>query len=170
MLTPQGWTTPQTELHALNTFANLAAVLLSALSSWVEIIHSGLDSCIAISWAVYEKVRLHIFHRIRVSNIRNKIDLTELYHISGKENVADIGTRPELLTPDQLMPGSECLCGKKWMTEPVTDAVSSGVIKGVKDMKSDNESKKLLKEGIMLHSSLNTVSKLDKASLSQKSS
>ena len=134
LLTPQGWTTPQTELHALNTLANLAAVLLSALSSWVEIIHSGSDSCIAISWAVYEKVRLHIFHRIRVSNIRNKIDLTELYHISGKENVADIGTRPELLTPDQLMPGSEWLCGKKWMTEPVADAVSSGVIKGVKDI------------------------------------
>ena len=135
LLTPQGWTTPQTELHALNTLANLASVLLSALSSWVEILHAGSDSSIAISWAVYERVRLHIFHRLRVSNIRNKINLTELYHVVGKENVADIGTRPELLTPDQLMPGSEWCCGKEWMTRPITDAVDSGVIKGVHNIK-----------------------------------
>ena len=168
LLTPQGWTTPQTELHALHSLANLAAVLISALSKWVEILHSGSDSSIAISWAVYEKVRLHIFHRLRVSNIRNKINLSELYHIAGKENVADIGTRPELLTSEQLMPGSEFLCGKDWMTQPLGDAMNSGVIKSVADIKLDNESRKLLKEGIMLDSSLNVVSKQDKLAMPQK--
>ena len=168
LLTPQGWTTPQTELHALSSLANLSAVLLSALSEWVEVLHSGSDSSIAISWTAYEKVRLHIFHRLRVSNIRNKIDLGELYHVSGKENVADIGTRPELLKVEQLLPGSEWLCGKEWMKEPVQDVVKSGVIKTVSDIKLDNDAKKLLKEGIMLDSSLNSVVKCDKAILSQK--
>ena len=168
LLTPQGWTTPQTELHALSSLSNLAAVLQSALQSWVEILYSGSDSSIAISWAVYEKVRLHVFHRLRVSNIRNKIDLGQLFHVNGKDNVADIGTRPELLKPEQLMPGSEWLCGKTWMTEPISSAVSSGVIKGVNDIKLDNDAKKLLKEGIMLDSSLNTVSSLNRATLSSK--
>ena len=106
---------------------------------------------------------------MRVSKIRNKLDLSELYHVAGKENVADIGTRPELLTVDQLMPGSEFLCCKSWMTRPVDEAVNSGVIKGVADIKLDNESKRLLKEGILMESSLNTVS-MDNAklALSQK--
>ena len=120
------------------------------MQSWVEVLYSGSDSSIAISWAVYEKVRLHVFHRLRVSNIRNKIDLGQLFHVNGKDNVADIGTRPELLKPEQLMPGSEWLCGKTWMTEPISSAVTSGVIKGVNEIKLDNDAKKLLKEGIML--------------------
>ena len=123
LLTPQGWTTPQTELHALNTLANLAHVLESALSSWVEILRSGSDSSIAISWAVYEKARLHVFHRLRVSNIRNKIRLDNLFHVAGKENIADTGTRPELLKSEHILPGSEWLCGKPWMTEPLDKAL-----------------------------------------------
>ena len=78
LLTPHGWTTPQAELHALSSLANLAFVLLAALADWVEIARYGTDSTIAISWTVYEKVRLHIFHRLRVSNIRAKIDVSEL--------------------------------------------------------------------------------------------
>ena len=67
------------------------------------------------------------------------------------------------------MPGSDFLCGKSWMTRPVDEAVSSGVIKGVTDVKLDNESKRLLKEGIMMESSLNTISMDNvKLALSQK--
>ena len=145
LLTPQGWTTPQTELHALSSLSNLAAVLESALSSWIEVIRYGSDSSIALAWAIYEKARLHVFHRLRVSNIRNKLDFENLYHVAGKENVADTGTRPELLKPDHLMPGSEWLCGKSWMQEPLDKAIDSGAVKIVENIKLDNEAKKILK-------------------------
>ena len=168
LLTPNGWTTPQTELHALSALANLGVVLSSSLSSWVEIIHSGSDSSIALSWTIYEKVRLHIFHRLRVSNIRNKVDLSELYHVVGKQNIADTGTRPELLKPEHLLPDSEWICGKDWMREPISSVLESGIIKTVENITLDNDAKKILKEGIIMDSSLNTVSKLDKFVVSKK--
>ena len=161
LLTPEGWTTPQAELHGLSSLATLAFILSSVLSTWIEMSRYGCDSSIAISWTVYEKVRLHVFHRLRVSNIRAKIDLEELYHVVGKENIADTGTRPELLKPEHLQPGSDWLCGRDWMKMPVDDAMKSGAIKSVKEIKLDNEAKKIFKEGVMLDSSLNSVSSQD---------
>ena len=146
----------------------MGAVLSSSLSSWVEIIHSGSDSSIALSWTIYEKVRLHIFHRLRVSNIRNKVDLSELYHVVGKQNIADTGTRPELIKPEHLLPDSEWICGKDWMREPISSIIESGIIKTVENIKLDNDAKKILKEGIIMDSSLNTVSKLDRSVVSKK--
>ena len=154
ILTPAGWTTPQTELHALSSMSNLAAILSSSLSSWIEIIHYGSDSSISIAWVAYEKVRLHVFHRLRVSNIRNKIQLEELYHVSGKQNIADTGTRPDLLKPEHILPGSSWLSGLPWMMDSVEQAIENGVIKSLNEIKLDDEAKKLFKEGIMLDSSL----------------
>ena len=160
LLTPQGWTTPQTELHALSSLANLASVVESSLSSWIEVMYYGSDSSISISWVAYERVRLHVFHRLRVGNIRNKVQLENIYHVSGKENIADTGTRPDLLKPEHILPGSEWLTGKSWMTEPVEKAIQSDVIKSLRDIKLDDEAKKQFKEGVMMDSSLNTVSSL----------
>ena len=38
LLCPQGWTTPQAELHALSSLENMAAILLQSLADWVEIL------------------------------------------------------------------------------------------------------------------------------------
>ena len=158
LLTPQGWTTPQTELHALSSLANMAALLSNSLSSWIEVMRYGSDSSISIAWVAYEKARLHVFHRLRVSNIRNKIEFDELFYVSGKENIADTGTRPDLLKPEHILPGSEWFTGKSWMMQSVEHAMESGAIKSLTDIKLDDEAKKLFKEGVMLDSSLNTIS------------
>ena len=157
VLIPEGWTTPQAELHALSSLASMAYILWITLSSWIEIMRYGSDSSIAISWVVYEKVRLHIFHRMRVANIRSKINLEELYHVVGKQNVADTGTRPDLLKPEHLLPGSEWMCGKEWMKMPVEKAVECEAIKNIKDIKLDNDAKKMFKEGVLLDSTLNNI-------------
>ena len=65
------------------------------------------DSEIAISWTMYPKCKLLVFHRLRVSNIINKLELINLYHVDGKYNLADLGTRPDLLTVEQISHGSE---------------------------------------------------------------
>ena len=48
------------------------------------------------------------------------------------------------------------------------NALETGAIKSVSDIKLDNEAKKVLKEGIMLDSSLNVVTKEEKLSISQR--
>ena len=157
LLCPKNWTTPQAELHALSSLANILKILVETLGNWIEIVRAGSDSTIAISWAVYEKVRLHVFHRLRVSNIRNKISFDELYHVEGKENVSDIGTRPDILKPEDIMPGSDWLVGKPWMKWDTAKALETGTIKKVEDIVLDNEAKRSFKEGVMLDSSLNNL-------------
>ena len=149
LLAPAGWSTPQLELHALHSMANMAAILMSALGTWVELVLAGSDSEIALSWTIYEKVKLQVFHRMRVSNIRNKLDLEKLFHVDGKSNVADIGTRPDYVTAEILKPGSDWLNGIEWMTQPVEKAKESGIIKSTKDIKLDNDSRKVFKEGVI---------------------
>ena len=122
LLSPQGWTTPQAELHALSSLANMSSILMNSLKDWVEVLHAASDSTIAISWVIYEKVRLHIFHRLRVSNVRNKLDLLELFHVEGKQNISDTGTRPDLLRPEDIMPGSYWMCGMPWMKLEIEEA------------------------------------------------
>ena len=128
----------------------MAKVLEDALGSWIEVLHAGSDSTIAISWAIYEKVRLHIFHRLRVSNIRNKLDFGNLFHVDGKENASDIGTRPDVLKPEDLVPGSTWMTGSPWMKLDIDSALNTGIIKKVDDIKMDNEARKSFKEGVML--------------------
>ena len=79
LLPPTGWSIPQIELHALNALSNLAAFLQQALDEWIEIMYYGSDSTIAISWTIYEQAKLMVFQRLRVSNIRNKLNLQNLY-------------------------------------------------------------------------------------------
>ena len=95
-----------------------------------------------------------MFHRLRVSNIRNKLSLDNLYHVDGKHNVADTGTRPDLLTADQLMPDSEWIRGKAWMKLSEEEAVQSGIIKNTNDIILDNDAKKIFKEGIIIEDAM----------------
>ena len=149
LLAPPDWSTPKLELHALSVMANIYALLMFSLGDWVEVILSCSDSTIALSWTIYEKVKLQVFHRMRVSNIRNKIDMENLFHVDGKQNLADLGTRPDLLTTDQLMPSSEWILGKPWMQESLEKVIADGILKNTKDIKLDNDAKKTFREAII---------------------
>ena len=107
LLAPANWSTPQLELHALSAMANMADILKKSLGDWVEIMILASHSEIALSWVIYEKVKLNIFHKLRVANVRNKIDLQNLFHVQTDENIADTGTRPDLITAELLKPGSD---------------------------------------------------------------
>ena len=107
------------------------------------------DSEIALAWTIYENVKLNVFHRHRVNNIRSKVSLEELHHVLGPENPTDCGTRPSQVTTESVLPGSEWLSGKEWMRWPYDKAVEKGIIKSVKSIKLSNDEKKVLKEGIV---------------------
>ena len=141
LLGPEEWTIPAKELHAMSVAADISIFLKNALGKWLDEdeIYLGSDSRIALAWVVYEKVKLDVFHRNRVSNIRSKAELHKIFHVDGKENVADIGTRPDHLTIKSFCPGSEWDLGKPWMKMKVADAVESGAIKLIENIKLEDE-------------------------------
>ena len=85
----------------------------------------------AIYWALLAiKDTVNVYTWNRVENIRSNILIaTELYHISGKHNPADIGTRwrsmntemstnnQKLLTYEMVSPESTVFCGLPWMQD-----------------------------------------------------
>lgn len=147
----------------------MAAILYDALGDWIEIMISCSDSEIGLSWVVYEKSKLNVFHRLRVANIRNKIDINNLYHVDGKENCSDLGTRPDHVTAEKLSAGSEWLCGKPWMKGTIEEAVEKGILRSTSDIVLSNEKKKQFKEAVIYDSlDLNTVSQYSAATINVK--
>ena len=149
LLAPDSWTIPKKELQALTVAANVKVIIERALGDWIDEINIGGDSEIALAWTIYENVKLNVFHRNRVNNIRSKVCLDQLHHVQGSENCADIGTRPDSVTLESILPGSEWLEGREWMRNSHEEAVSKGIIKSVLDIKLSNEAKKIMKEGII---------------------
>ena len=150
LLSSESLTTPKLELHSLNAAANIYTILNTVLSEWTEIIFVGGDSEISLSWVMYETNKLDTFTRNRVINVRGKIPLTNLHHIEGKENLSDLGTRPENVTPKDVHPQSEYATGKDWMKLTYDEEIQSGIVRKLSDIKLDHESKKKLKEGLVL--------------------
>ena len=60
----------------------------------------------------------------------------------------DAGTRPDLVTSEKAMPGRPYLSGALWMQLLIKEAEEKGFIKSVQKIKLDNDSKKVLKEGV----------------------
>ena len=142
LLGQEHWTIPVKELHALSVAADCVVLLKNALGDWLEDIYVAGDSRIALAWTVYEKVKLDILHRNRVSNIRSKVDLNTPHHVEGKENVSDIGTRPDLVTSDIFCPGSEWMNGRPWMKQTYEHIIQSGILKSVSKIKLENDEKR----------------------------
>ena len=134
---------PKSELDANCGGSNLAWVVRLALKEWVdkEIIFS--DSMIALCWITSEKLRLSLFHRNRVLQIRRGTELENIYHVRTNLNPADCGTRPEKVKISDLGSQSRWENGDPWMTLPISQAVKEGVLKAAtelrvsKDMESD---------------------------------
>ena len=89
--------------------------------------------------------------RSRVTAIISKIDLDLLYHIDGKFNPTNVGTRPDEITVDSVRPGSIWLKGHPWMQRSLEEARKEGIIKHIEDIKLNNENKKKVKDGIVFN-------------------
>lgn len=82
--------------------------------------------------------------------MRSKIDLDSLYHMDGKFNPTDVGTRPDKITVDGVSPGSISLKGHSWMQRSMEEARKEGIIKHIEDIKLNNENKRV-KDGIVFN-------------------
>ena len=125
------------------------SLLETSLSEWIDVIYLAGDSEISLAWTIYESNKLDVFTRNRVTNIRSKVPLSQLHHVQGAFNLADLGTRPSVVEAKDISPNSEWICGKDWMKQPYEDVLNQGILKKVSDIKLDNDAKKVLKEGLI---------------------
>ena len=59
----------------------------------------------------------------QVQKVRRGTPLENIFFVNTADNIADIPTRPDLLTLEDLGPGSEWENGKPWMTEELPDLI-----------------------------------------------
>ena len=134
-------TIPRNELQALNGGCNLAWIVRKALFDWVEDSIVAGDSEIALKWTTYDSRKLGLWVRNRVIQIRRNSDLEALYYVGTDHNVADVGTRPEKITIEDIGPDSRYENGDRWMNLDLTEAIEGGFIKQALDMKAVPEEK-----------------------------
>ena len=95
-----------------------------ALPDWVESRILASDSEIALHWIISDSRKLGMRHRNRVIQTRRNVDLEELFYVGTDHNVADIGTRADKFTIDDVGPDSRYENGDRWMRMVVKDAVA----------------------------------------------
>ena len=140
---------PKDELEALCAGSNMAWVVRSALQEWVD--HSILfsDSTIALCWLTSEKLRLSLFHRNRVLQVRRGTDLGTVYHARTECNPADCGTRPDKVKLSDIGPDSRWENGDQWMRLEIEEAVRNGVLKLATSLRVSKEIEDDFKQGLM---------------------
>ena len=140
---------PKSELDALCGGSNMAWVVRLALQEWVDSEYLFSDSMIALCWLTSEKLRLELFHRNRVLQIRRGTELKNVFHVRTDANPADCGTRPEKVQLSDVGPDSRWECGDMWMRMEIAEAVRQGFIKPVADIRITRDIEDDFKEGLM---------------------
>ena len=140
---------PKSELDALCGGSNMAWVVKLALEDWVEEDYLFGDSMISLCWLTSEKLRLELFHRNRVLQIRRGTELKNVYYVRTDVNPSDCGTRPDKVKLSDVGPDSRWECGDKWMTMSIVEAVTQGFIKPASDIRMNKELESDFKEGLM---------------------
>ena len=140
---------PKSELEALSGGSNMAWVVRLALKEWIEISIIFSDSMIALCWLTSEKLRLSLFHRNRVLQIRRGTELENVFHVRTEFNPADCGTRPSKVTFTDVGPDSRWENGDSWMKLDIDRAVAEGYIRPAADLRVNDEIEDNFKEGLM---------------------
>ena len=74
-------------------------------------------------------------------NITRKVDLKKLFHVKGKENCLDVGTRMDKVSSETVKSYSEWLVGKPWMRLSLKEATNQKFIKPIENLKLTHEEK-----------------------------
>ena len=149
LLSSEDSTIPKEELEALTAGSNLLWICRMALSGWVDEYLLVGDSVISICWVCSEKKRLSLFHRNRTIQVRRGTDLDKIYHVQTSQNPADVATRPEKVTMEDVGPDSGWKRGMSWMTGEVDEAVAKKILTPSKDLKIQEDDQVEYDKGIV---------------------
>ena len=95
LLTAEDSTTPKDELNSLACEGNMGYIVRESLKNWVSSYAICGDSTIALHWLKSDKLKLSLFHRNRVVQLRRTTSLDNVYHVVTNQNLADLPTRPD---------------------------------------------------------------------------
>ena len=142
-------TIPRNELESLRLSAILAQEVKDALRDAVGEILFFTDSQIAVSWCqnTDKKLRLFVLNRVSeirriVSSLSGRSDNLPIYHIDGKNNIADLLTKFNNLKPADLHSESCWINGMTWMKYKLEDMP----IMSFSDIKLSAQQNQLLQE------------------------
>jgi hypothetical protein len=107
LLTAEDATIPKSELTSYTGGSNLLWLIRNTLKDWVDSYILVGDSVITLCWVSSDKKRLSQFVRNRVIQVRRTTELENMYHVTTDQNPADVGTRPELVTLDDVQSNSK---------------------------------------------------------------
>ena len=119
-------TIPRNELEGVRLMAESMAKVIGALDGIRVESHYFTDSTIAMCWCSNMTLKLKMYVRSRVAEVRRNIlgpkfrdmgEATPLYHIEGDMNPADLLTKPNGITPSALTPDHRWFVGDDWMRQ-----------------------------------------------------
>ena len=129
-------TIPRNELQGLTGGSNLSWIVRKSLHDWVDESILAGDSEIALHWNISDSRKLSMWHRNRVIQLRRGTELENLYHIGTDHNVADVGTRADRVTIEDIGPESRYENGDPWMCLDLDEAIQQGYLKPALNLKS----------------------------------
>ena len=143
-------TIPRNELQGLNGGSNLAWIVKKALSDWVESSIIAGDSEIALDWTISDSRKLSCWHRNRVLQIRRGTEISNIFYVGTEDNVADVGTRADKVTLDDVGPESRYENGDPWMRLDMEQIIEQGILIPAEKLKPVTvEKEEDLKKGYM---------------------
>ena len=148
-LLSKGGTVPKEELEAATVGSNLLFITRRALEGWVEDYGLFGDSSITICWITSENKRLSLYHRNRVVQVRLHTELGKLFHVRTEHNPADIGTRPDKTSEEDVGPESSWERGLPWMRGSMDDALENDIIKPAKNLRLNDAEKEEYDKGLI---------------------
>ena len=159
LLTALDSTTPKDELNSLTGGSNMCYIVRNSLDNWVEDYAIGCDSTIALHWVKSHKLKLSIFHRNRVVQIRRTTDLAKIYHVVTDQNLADLPTRPEKTSYVDADPLSVWHTGLDWMKLDLDQAVEQKILTPLDKLSMSEDQKHDYEQGFVFEKTKDILTK-----------
>lgn len=108
------------ELCASLLLANLIYSVREILNKRCEIknIFAFSDSTVTLTWIHSDSYKFHTFVANRITEINSKLPCKHWFHIDGRENPADIISRP--ITPKELLNRHQWFHAQEWTSQPIS--------------------------------------------------
>ena len=121
-LCPRNITIPNAELQSAHLASLTTTKVITHLEAYVVRSILCVDSEIILYWLRNEKKPLGIFQRNRVSKIKECFEVQDLFHVSGKLNPSDVGTKGRV-SIDEVKPTSTYFKGPDFIQDGLEAAI-----------------------------------------------
>ena len=149
LLTAEDSTTPKDELNGLTCGGNICYLVRMSLQNWITTYAVCCDSTIALHWVKSNKLKLSLFHRNRVVQVRRTIDLDKIYHVVTDKNLADMPTRPDKVDLSDVGPLSAWYSGLEWMKDDLAKTVDDKILTPLESLSMPEDLKEDFEQGFV---------------------